>query len=95
MSLSPESRAELERPGVKNVRHKLARGSPDGSSVVPGLGSELTRTDVEAWLSEKDDAAQQLQLDILWWAKAAALVSAAGIVVAVAIAALGYVWSAK
>jgi hypothetical protein len=32
---------------------------------------------------------------ILWWAKAAALISAAGIVVAVAIAALSYVWSAK
>jgi hypothetical protein len=58
-------------------------------------GSELARTDVEAWLSEKNDAAQQLQLGILWWPKAAALVSAAGIAVAVAIAALGYVWFAK
>jgi hypothetical protein len=46
----------------------------------------MTRSDVEVWLFDKDQAAQQLQLDILWWAKAAALIAALGIVVMIVMA---------
>jgi hypothetical protein len=55
----------------------------------------MTRSDVEEWLAQEDRAAQKLQLDILWWAKAAACLGAVGIVVAVAIAAVGYIWPTK
>ena len=89
MALTPEDRAYLEGLGVENVRQRLAYAGPGGLDIAPALGrpdSEMTRSDVEVWLFEKDEAAQQLQLDILWWAKAAALIAALGIVVMIVIA---------
>jgi hypothetical protein len=89
MALSREDRAYLEGLGVENVRQRLAHAGPGGLDVAPALGrsgSEMTRSDVEVWLFEKDQATQQLQLDILWWAKAAALIAALGIAVMIVIA---------
>lgn len=90
MAISPEDRAYLESLGVDNVRQRLSYAGSGGYAVVPGLGRgpglDLTRSDVEAWLAEKDRAARRLQSDTLWWAKAAAWIGIAGIVVAIAIA---------
>jgi hypothetical protein len=49
----------------------------------------MTRGDVEDWLAEQDREATKRQMDTLWWAKAAAWIGAAGILVAIVIAALG------
>jgi hypothetical protein len=97
MPLCPDDRAELERRGIGNVRQRLDHAGPGSGSVVPGLGPNfgMTRSDVEDWLSEKDRAAANLQTNILWWAKAAAWISGASILVAVVIAALSYVFPTK
>jgi hypothetical protein len=52
----------------------------------PGFG--VTRGDVEEWLAERTREAAKLQLDTLWWAKAAAWISGivGGICILVAIA---------
>lgn len=97
MSLTREERALLERLGVENVRQRLDHAGSGGGSVISGLGPSfgMTRSDVEAWLAEKDQEARKMQLDILWWAKTAAFIGAAGILVAIAIAVIGYIWPAK
>jgi len=77
MPLTPEQRAELERLTVSG-------------SVVPGLGNGMMlRADVAGWVAEKDEEQAQLQASTLFWAKVAAWVGVAGIVVAIIIAALG------
>jgi hypothetical protein len=97
MPLPPEHRAELERLGVENVRQRLDHSGPGAGSVVPGLGPSIgmTRGDVEEWLAERSQEATKLQLDILWWAKAATLIGGVGILVTIAIAALSYVLPSK
>jgi len=91
MALSETDRAELNRLGIDNVRLKLAYAGPGPGSVVPGLGTGfgLTRSDVENWLAERSRADAKQQSDILWWAKAAALIGGIGIVVTIIIALLG------
>jgi hypothetical protein len=91
MALSETDRTELNRLDVENVKLKLGHAGPGPGSVVPGLGPGfgMTRSDVEDWLAERSKEAAQQQSDILWWAKAAAYISAAGIVIAVIIALLG------
>jgi hypothetical protein len=90
MPLSRADRAELDRLGVENVRLKMAYAGPGPGSVVPGLASPsgqwMTRSDVEDWLAEQGRKAERQQAAILWWAKAAAWVGAAGIVVAIVVA---------
>jgi hypothetical protein len=95
MPLSQSDRAELDRLGVDNVRQRLVPGS-GGSAVVPGLGPGvgMTRSDVEEWLAEKSQEATKLQLNILWWARAAFWVGVASILVTLAIAASSYIWPA-
>jgi hypothetical protein len=90
MPLSPSDRAELDRLGVDNVRQRLDFSGPGTGAVVPGLGPGfgMTRGDVEEWLAEKGREAAKLQLDILWWAKAAAWIGLIGILVTIAIAVL-------
>jgi hypothetical protein len=94
MTVAPEQRAELERLGVENVRQRLDHAGSGAGSVVPGLGPsfDMTRGEVEEWLAEKSQEATKLQLNILWWAKAAAWIGFAGILVAIAIAAVPYLW---
>jgi hypothetical protein len=85
---------ELERLGMDNVRDRLRYADAGPGAIVPALGDgKMLRGDVENWLAQKDKAlrehAQKLQEDTLWWAKAAAWIGVAGILVAMAIAALG------
>jgi hypothetical protein len=96
MPLSSSDRAELDRLGVDNVRHRLAFSNSGGGAVVPGLGPGfgMTRSDVEEWLAEKSREATKLQLNILWWAKAAFWVGVTSILVMLAITALSYIWPA-
>jgi hypothetical protein len=92
MPLSSSNRAELDRLGVDNVRQWLVPGSGGGSVVLglgPGFG--MTRSDVEEWLAEKSQEATKLQLNILWWAKAAFWVGVTSILVTLAITALSYI----
>jgi hypothetical protein len=91
MALSDADRAELNRLGIENVKLKLSYAGPGSGSVVPGLGPGfgMTRGDVENWLAEQDREAAKRQVDTLWWAKAATWIGAVGILVAIAIAALG------
>jgi hypothetical protein len=91
MALSDADRAELNRLGIENVKLKLSYAGPGAGSVVRGLGPGygMTRGDVEDWLAEQDREAARRQIDTLWWAKAAAWIGAAGILVAIVIAALG------
>ena len=58
---------------------------------MPGLGPglDMTRDHIEEFLAEQSRKATKQQDDILWWAKAATWVAASGILVAIAIAALG------
>jgi hypothetical protein len=95
MPLSESVRADLDRLGVDNVRHRLVPGS-GGGSLVPGLGPGvgITRSDVEEWLAEKSQEATKLQLNILWWAKAAFWVGVTSILVTLAITALSYIFPA-
>jgi hypothetical protein len=89
MALSPNDRAELDRLGADNVRHRLSYAGPSKSAVIsvlgPGFG--MTRGDVEEWLTEKSQEITKLQLNILWWAKAATWVGLTSILVMVAITA--------
>ena len=85
---SPTDRAELDRLGAENVRLKLAYSGATPLSVVPGLGSEMLRGEVEDWLAEKYREANKLQHDILWWAKAAAWIAGIGILIGIAIGVL-------
>jgi hypothetical protein len=91
MTLSNADRAELDRLGIENVKLKLGHAGPGSGSTVPGLGQAfgMTRGDVEDWLAEQDREAAKQRVDTLWWAKTAAWISALGILVAIAIAALG------
>jgi hypothetical protein len=50
----------------------------------------MTRGDVEDWLAEQNRDANELQLRILWWAKAAAWIGIAGIPVAILTAVIPY-----
>jgi hypothetical protein len=90
MALSPTDRDLLDSLGVGNVRQKLDHAGPGQGAAVTGLGPGfgMTRGDVEAWLAEKDRAADTLQRDTLWWAKSATWVGIAGIAVAIVIAAV-------
>ena len=84
MALSENDRAKLDRLGIENVKLKLTDAEPGPQSAVPGLGPDLdmTRGDIEEWLSEQSRKAAKQQDDILWWAKAATSVAAIGFVVA-------------
>jgi hypothetical protein len=97
MALSENDRAKLDRLGIENVKLKLTDAEPGPQSAVPGLGPglDVTRGDIEEWLSEQSRKAAKQQDDILWWTKAATLVAAIGvaaigigIAVAIVIAAL-------
>jgi hypothetical protein len=93
-NLTNEHRAELERRGPRNVRLRLRYAGPGSGSVVPGLGDgRMLRSDVEDWLFDKEiEASQkslQVQEDTLRWAKLAAWIGVAGILVAIVIAVLG------
>jgi hypothetical protein len=97
MALSENDRAKLDRLGIENVKLKLTDAEPGPQSAVPGLGPglDVTRGDIEEWLSEQSRKAAKQQDDILWWAKAATLVAGIGvaalgigIVVAIVITAL-------
>jgi hypothetical protein len=71
---------------VPNVCQRLRYAGAGPGSIVPGLGDgRMLRGDVEDWLAAKDNAlrerAEKLQEDTLWWAKAAAWIAGAGIVV--------------
>jgi hypothetical protein len=95
MPLSATDRAELDRLGVENVRQRVAYCGPGTGATIPGLGTGvgMMRGDVEEWLADKERKGAKLQHDILWWAKAAALIGIIGIVVAIAIAILPYLLS--
>ena len=63
-------------------------------SAVPGISSpDPSRIDVEEWLAEKDREASKLQVDTLWYAKAAfggtISVGVAGIIVTIVAALFG------
>jgi hypothetical protein len=93
MALTPDQIRELERLTADIVRHRLPHAGPSPRSAVPGLGDgKMTRGDVEDWLARQDralrDHAESLQLDILWWAKAAAWIGVVGIAVGAAISLL-------
>jgi hypothetical protein len=94
MALSDADRAELDRLRIENVKLKLSHANPGADSPVPGLGPGfgMARGDVEGWLAEQDREATKRQIDTLWWAKAAAWISAAGILVAIVIAASSGRW---
>ena len=84
MALSENDRAKLDQLGIENVKLKLTYGEPGLQCAVPGLGPglDVTRGDIEEWLSEQSRKAAKQQDDILWWAKAATWVAAIGFVVA-------------
>jgi hypothetical protein len=86
MPLSKEDAALLEEFGVDNVRLQLASAEPGAGAEVVGLGPGfgMTRRDVRTWLAEKTKAAEALQNRILWWAKAAIILTAIGIAVSAA-----------
>jgi hypothetical protein len=88
MSLPAADRTELDRFGVENVRLKLPFANPGSDTPVPGLGARfgMKRGDVEEWLAEQTREAARLQLRILWWAKAAAWIGIAGIIIGVLVA---------
>src|SRR5262249_13104092 len=86
MALSDADRAELNRLGIENVKLKLTYAGPGGGAVVPGLRPGYG---VERGVVEEAREALRRQSDSLWWAKAATWIGAAGILVAIAIAALG------
>lgn len=55
MALTTAERAVLEAAGIANVRDKLRYAGPGRGAAVPGLASgDLTRGDVEDWLSDKE-----------------------------------------
>jgi hypothetical protein len=71
---------------IDNVRQKLRYAGAAQGAIVPGLGDgKMLRGDVEDWLAEQDKAAKEraekLQQDTLWWAKAAAWIAGAGIII--------------
>ena len=77
--------ATISSPFKWRVRMgKLTDAEPGPQSAVPGLGPDLdmTRGDIEEWLSEQSRKAAKQQDDILWWAKAATWVAAIGFAVA-------------
>jgi hypothetical protein len=91
MALSQEQRAELDRLRLYNVQLRLQYAGPGPGSIVPGLlDGMVLRGDVEEWIAKRNETADRLQSQTLWWAKAAAwiagLIGLAGIVVAVLIA---------
>jgi hypothetical protein len=96
MPLSAADRAELDRLGVENVRLKLPFAYPGGDAPVPGLGVGfgMKRGDVKEWLAEQTREAVRLQLRILWWAKAAAWIGIASIIVGVLVAIRDYPFAA-
>jgi hypothetical protein len=94
MPLSQSDRAELDRLGADNVRHRLSYSGPGRDAVIGsfGPGFSMTRGDVEEWLVEKSQEATKLQRDILWWAKAATWVGVTIILVMIALTALSYIF---
>ena len=67
-------RAELDRLGVWEVRHKLVQAG--AGSFVHGFASgPMEREFVELWLSKKVQAAERQQAAILGWARIAAWAS--------------------
>jgi hypothetical protein len=94
MALSENDRAKLDRLGIENVKLKLAYAGPGPQSAVPGLGPglDMTRGDIEEWLAEQTQKTTKQQDNILWWAKAATWVAVSGIVVAIVIAGLGWIF---
>jgi hypothetical protein len=83
MAVSENDRPKLDRLGIENVKLKLTYAGPGPQSAVLGLGPDLdmTRGDIEEWLSEQSRKAAKQQDDILWWAKAATGAAAIGVVV--------------
>ena len=67
MPLSQSDRAELDRLGADNVRHRLSYSGPSRDAVIGsfGPGFSMTRGDVEEWLVEKSQEATKLQRDSL------------------------------
>ena len=96
MPLSQSDRAELDRLGADNVRHRLSYAGPSKDAVITSLGPGfcMTRGDVEEWLAEKSQEDSKLQHDILWWAKAATWIGVRSILVMIALTALSYIWPA-
>jgi hypothetical protein len=85
--LTPENRAELEALGAETVRAKLIQGGAGRGAALSGFktgkyGDALSRGDVEDWLAEKHVEEARLQLGTYRWAKIAALVGIAGLIIA-------------
>jgi hypothetical protein len=94
MPLTHAQRQELERLTVGHVRLLLAYAGAGPEAVVPGLGDgTMLRSDVAQWVNEKDrdsrQAQRQLRAITLDWAKVGTWTGAAGIIVAIIIAAIG------
>jgi hypothetical protein len=89
MTLSPNQRSELDRLGAENVGLKLQyAGIGRGAAVIGFTTPDMDRGDVEDWLAEQSRKAATQQAQTLRWAKAAAWIGIAGIIVAIAIAAI-------
>ena len=55
MALTRDERTALEASGTANVRDKLRYAGPGRGATVPGLASsDITRGDVEDWLTDKE-----------------------------------------
>lgn len=91
--LTDIQRTELESQGAASVRMKLAAYSGGhtgpGSSIGGFQCGDITRSDIDAWLSEKtkDEAKQQKRT--LFWAQVAAWAAIISIVVTVVGIAIG------
>jgi hypothetical protein len=98
---TPAQCAELERLGLSEVRlHYERAGMDDSRTVATLLDGGMLRRDVGAWIAEKEREAQakadqitaksqHIQAQTLRWAKAAAWIGVAGIVVAIILAFVG------
>lgn len=89
--LTNEQRAELDHLGPEYVRSKLAGYGGGRNAAIGGFKhGDITRSDIEEWLAEKNLEQVAQQSATLFWAKIAAW---AGIV-SVIVAAIG-VWLQK
>src|SRR5262245_20244780 len=91
MALTPEQLSGLERLGSENVRQLLDQAGVGPLSAVIGVCEiHPKRGDVQDWLAQLEGKASlqllQLQERTLWWAKAAAWIGAASIIVSIIIA---------
>ena len=93
--LTAEQRDELEAHGPSTVRTKLLQSGPGRGASVSGFKcGDLTRGDVEDWLSEKHLEETNLQNDTLRWARIAGWAGIASVLVG--LFAIGVaVWLAK